>query len=289
MWRALADTAPAGRRLLTWVLDFRLVPAMESSRFRPSFVFHNVDIQTDGAAEGRMARIASLCVCPSSAVADVQRRVNPRTMATGHGITGENSTLSAAIARQRGSTRAPTGIVGFVGLWDPRRLDLALVRRLLSAHPTLILEATAAAETMSDIVRDFPGRVRPLGLLKWSGVLERAASWDAAVIPYDLGNPAIYYSCPYKLPPLLAAAIPVISVDIPGIRGLARHLYLGSNNDEFVALVGRAIQAQLQVDPADAASLRAERAWDRILDSVIEAYDNALMHQSNDQGPHAAA
>lgn len=275
IWQALADAAPAGRRLVTWVLDFRLVPAMERARFRPDFLFHNVDIQTDGTEEGKMARMATLCVCPSSVVADLQRRVNPRTIAVGHGITTQMSALSAAVAQSRELARASTGIVGFVGLWN-QHVELGLVRRMLSAHPNLILEATAAPQTMTEIVRDFPGRVRPLGLLTWPQILERASSWDASVVPYDRQSPNIYYSCPYKLLPLLAAAIPVICVDIPSIRGLAPHLYLSSNDEDFVADVGRVIRGELRADPAAAAKVRVERAWDRILDRVIAAYDEAL-------------
>jgi hypothetical protein len=287
-WRALADAAPPGRRLLTWVLDFRLVPAMDSAGFRPSFLFHNVDIQTDGVAEGRMAQMATLCACPSSAVADLQRRVNPRTIAIGHGITGQVSDLSAAVAQQRASVRAPTGVVGFVGLWN-QHVELGLVRRMLGAHPALVLDVTAAPEATQDIAREFPGRVRPLGFLPWPRVLEHAASWDAAVVPYDRRSPNIQYSCPYKLNPLLAAAIPVICVDIPGIRGLAPHLYLTADDDEFVTAVGRAIRGELRVDPTVAATVRAERAWDRILDRVIAAYDDALLKQSHGQTSHAAA
>jgi hypothetical protein len=275
MWRALADTAPRGKRLLTWALDFRLVPAMEASRFQPSFLFHNVDIQTDGDAEGRMARLASLCVCPSSTVAEIQRRVNPRTIAIGHGITRQISDLTAAAAQRRVPGRPPVGVVGFVGFWDPRRLDLGLVRRMLGAHPDLVFEVTVGPDDVADLSREFPGRVRPLGVLTWPSVLERAVAWDAAVIPYDLRNPNIYHSCPYKLPPLLAAAVPVVCVDIPNIRGLAPHLYMAAGADDFVALVGRAVSGGLPVEPAAVDAFRADRAWDRILDRVIEEYDKA--------------
>jgi hypothetical protein len=270
-WRALADAAPRGRRLVTWVLDFRFVPVMERERFRPKFLFHNVDIQTDGINESRMARIATLCVCASS--------VNSRTITIGHGIASQISDLSAATARQRELVPPSTGVVGFVGYWDPRHIDFGLVRRMLAAHPALVFEVTASTEAVADLSRDFPGRVRPLGFLTWPSILERAASWDAAVVPYDVRSPVIHYCCPYKLPPLLGAAIPVICVDIGSIRGLAPHLYLSSDDEEFVALVGRAVRGDLRVDPAVAAAFRAERAWDRILDRVIAAYDDVLPQQ----------
>src|SRR5206468_12754220 len=122
----------------------------------------------------------------------------------------------------------------------------------------------------------FPGRVRPLGLLTWPQILERSCSWDASVVPYDRRSPNIYFSCPYKLLPLLAAAVPVICVDIPSIRGPAPHLYLSSDDDAFVADVGRAIRGELRADPAAVAKLRVERAWGSILDRVIAEYDNAL-------------
>jgi hypothetical protein len=274
-WRALADAAPRGRRLLTWVVDFRLVPAMESARFRPSFLFHNADIQTDGINESRMARMATLCACSSSAATDLLRHVNARTITIGHGITRQISDLSAAVARQREPVRPPTSVVGFVGFWSPAHIELGLVRRMLRAHPRLVLEVTTPPESITELSREFPGRVRPLGFLTWPSILERAASWDAAVVPYDVRRPVIYYSCPYKLPPLLAAAIPVICVDIPGIRGLAPHLHLAHDDDEFVATVGRAINGGLRVDHEAAATFRAERAWARILDRVIVAYDES--------------
>ena len=44
-WRALLDAAPRGRRLVTWVVEYRLAWALEREGFRPPFVFHNVDVR----------------------------------------------------------------------------------------------------------------------------------------------------------------------------------------------------------------------------------------------------
>jgi hypothetical protein len=276
-WRALAEAAPADRPLVTWVLEFRFAPVMEFDGYRPPFVFHNVDVQTDGGQEARMAALASLSACSSSAAADLIRPSNSHTIAIGHGVTREIAELAAGVAQERQSSPEPRRTVGFVGFWSPHvHVDMQLVRRLLATHRELVLEITTSVESISDLAGEFPGRVRPLGFLPWPEILRRTVQWDAAVVPYDAGRPKIYYSCPYKIPPLLSAALPVICVDIPSIRGLAPHLHLAADADQFVALTGRAIQGQLRVNPADARAFRDERAWDRILDHVVSAYDEAL-------------
>ena len=131
---------------------------------------------------------------------------------------------------------------------------------------------------MASLVREFPGRIRPLGFLTWPNILERTTTWDAAVVPYDAQSPNIYYSCPYKVFPLVSAGMSVICVDIPALRGLSPNLRLASTADEFIALVGRAMRGELKADADAAASFRRERSWDRILDRVIAAYDEALLH-----------
>jgi hypothetical protein len=275
-WRALAETAPPDRQLVTWVLEFRFAPVLEFDGYRPPFVFHNVDVQTDGQQEARMARLATLCACSSSAAAELVGRSNPHTMTIGHGISRETAELAAQAAAERRASPAQTGTVGFVGYWSPHvHIDMQLVRRMLSTYPDLILEVTTPAETIVDLSSEFPGRVRPLGFLSWPEILRRTVHWDAAVIPYDGAKPVIYYSCPYKVPPLLSAALPVICVDIPAIRRLAPHLHLAGNAEEFIALTGRALRGELRVDPADASAFRAERAWDRVLGPVVSAYAEA--------------
>jgi hypothetical protein len=275
-WRALAEAAPAHRRLVTWALEFRFAPVIERDGYRPRFVFHNVDVQSDGRQEARMAGLATLCACPSSAAADLVRPSNPHTIAIGHGVTRETAEIAAVVAQERQSSLEPKRTVGFVGFWSPNvRIDMQLVRRLLSTHRDLVLEVTTPAESIADLAGEFPGRVRALGFLPWAAILRQTLQWDAAVVPYDATTPRIIYSSPYKIPSLLAAGLPVISVDIPGIRGLAPHLHLAADADQFISLTGRALRGELPVDPADASAVRKERAWDRILDRVVRAYDEA--------------
>jgi hypothetical protein len=276
-WRALVEAAPAHRRLVTWALEFRFAPVIERDAYRPPFIFHNVDVQTDGKQEGRMAGLSTLCACSSPAAAELVRSSNPRTIAIGHGVTRENAELAAVAAQERQASLGPTRTVGFVGLWNPAaRIDVPLVRRMLSTHADLILEVTTPADSIVDLTGEFPGRVRPLGFLPWPEILRRTIQWDAALVPYDLGSPIIRYSCPYKIFPLLSAALPVISVDLVSIRGLAPHLHLAADADQFISLVGKAVRGELRVNPSDATAFREERSWDRILDRVINAYDEAL-------------
>jgi hypothetical protein len=275
MWRALVEAAPANRRLVTWVLEFRFASIIEGDGYRPRFVFHNVDIQKDGKPEARMAGHSTLCACSSSAAAELLRPSNPRTISIGHGVSRENAQLGAVAAHDRQASPGPKRTVGFVGHWSPHvHIDMELVRRMLAAHPELILEVTTPAESIADLAGEFPGRVRALGFLPWSEILRRTLEWDAAVVPYDGKKPKIFYSCPYKIPPLLSAALPVICVDIPAIRGLAPHLHLSTSADEFIALTGRAIRGELRVNPADASAFRKARVWDNILDQVVVAHDD---------------
>lgn len=284
-WRALVDAAPGDHRLVIWALEFRFAPVLRAEGYWPPFIFHNVDIQTDGTEEARMARLARLTVCPSSAAADVLRVSNPRTIAIGHGVTRQLAELAAVAASQRAASSVPTRTLGFVGLWNPAaRIDTKLVEQVLSTEPDLILEVTATAESIVDIAGKFPGRVRPLGILTWPEILQRSLTWDAALVPYDVTRPHIYYSCPYKIFPLLSAGLPVISVDILAIRGLAPHLYVARRADEFVAAAQRAVRGELRSVPADARAFREARVWDRILDHVIDAYDDSSRPTREFQG-----
>jgi hypothetical protein len=80
---------------------------------------------------------------------------------------------------------------------------------------------------------------------------------------------------------VLSAGLPLISVDAIALRGLAPHLHLATQADQFVTLARRALRGELRANLADATGFRDERVWDRVVDKVVGIYDEILRHKDD--------
>ncbi|MBA2300973.1 MAG: glycosyltransferase [Chloroflexi bacterium] len=145
-----------------------------------------------------------------------------------------------------------------------------------SLRETLI--ARAAAAPFKDRVFVLPP-VRPSELLEWT------ASSDVMVMAIQPTSLNHRYTTPQKLFEALAAGVPVVASDLPGMADIVRVTEAGVLCDPTAsASIAAAIRQVLEQPPADLAAMRqrARRAaqdtynWDRQVTTLFEVYRRLL-------------
>jgi glycosyltransferase involved in cell wall biosynthesis len=143
------------------------------------------------------------------------------------------------------------------------------------------LAARAAAPPFKDRVFVLPP-VRPSELLEWT------ASSDVMVMAIQPTSLNHRYTTPQKLFEALAAGVPVVASDLPGMADVVRATDAGVLCDPTSpASIAAAIRQVLDQPPADLAAMRerAKRAahdtynWDRQVTTLFEVYRRLLRQE----------
>lgn len=122
--------------------------------------------------------------------------------------------------------------IGFYGnLYD--WIDFELVDQLAQARPgwTFVMIGPARSDLSRWQQRrnvHFLGRREPEQLPAY------CKGFDAAIIPYKLSDPRMESVNPVKLRELLAAGVPVVTADIPEVRGISRYVRTARGREEFL-------------------------------------------------------
>ncbi len=123
--------------------------------------------------------------------------------------------------------------IGFYGnLYD--WIDFELVDQLAAARPSWSF--VMIGPERSDLS---PWRQRAnvyfLGRREPGQLPAYCKGFDAAIIPYKLTDPRMESVNPVKLRELLAAGVPVVTADIPEVRGISQFVRTARGMDDFLA------------------------------------------------------
>lgn len=149
------------------------------------------------------------------------------------------------VQRRRAGSRVPALLadlprprVGFVGSIT-EFTDLALIAELARSRPAWSFVLVGPAGVRVDELRSLPN-VLMTGKVAHDDVLDLLPGLDAAVVPYRI-TPAIEVASPLKIHEYLDSGLPVVSVDIPEVRGHGPDVELASGPQEFLAALDRAV------------------------------------------------
>lgn len=165
-------------------------------------------------------------------------------------------------------TALPGPRVVYVGALG-QRLDVDAVRAVASSVPggTVALIGPVDEADVLDPLRD----VRdvhlhgPVGRAEVVGILHAA---DVCIVPHRRTALTEAMS-PLKVYEYLAAGRPVVATDLPGIRGLGRHVELVEGAGDFPAAVERALHRGPMPEEEREAFIRAH-AWGHRLDELLD-------------------
>jgi glycosyltransferase involved in cell wall biosynthesis len=162
----------------------------------------------------------------------------------------------------------PRPIVGFFGGIDDYVVDLDLFRRVAEGlpHCSLVLIGDATC-SMDDLV-SLPN-VYWLGFRPYEQIPAYGAAFDVALMPW-LRNDWIEHSNPIKLKEYLALGLPVVSTDFPEVHYYRDQIAIARDADEFVMLVGEAIDGS-PTGTEDSRRARVEVVtWDRQAGALVK-------------------
>lgn len=155
--------------------------------------------------------------------------------------------------------RLPAPRIGFVGAISDHKIDVALLRRLAEAHPEwsiVLIGKIGEGDPWADVaaLRGLPN-VHLLGPRSYAALPAYLKGFDAALLPSAL-NDYTRGMFPMKFFEYLAAGCPVVSTELPALRGYAHVASFAATHDQFVAALEAALRGR---GPALAARLAVAR------------------------------
>jgi hypothetical protein len=197
--------------------------------------FSSFSDHADLAGEERaLAASADLVTVTAQALHDKLAPLSKRCRLVRNGCDPEH--FGPALARPAANGRPVIGFFGGVHEWFDVPLVADLARRRSDWDFWLI------GDTYGGNVDELRGlaNVRFWGELSYTG-LPRVASWfDVGLIPF-LRTPLTLATTPVKVYEMLAAGLPVVSVDLPELRSLQPLVTLGEGVEEIERLLAAAL------------------------------------------------
>jgi glycosyltransferase involved in cell wall biosynthesis len=123
--------------------------------------------------------------------------------------------------------------------------------------------------------------VRMVGAQAYESLPNWARAFDVAIIPYRR-NRQVMNANPLKLREYLATGKPVVSVSTPEVDRFAEFVAIAQTNDEFVALVDRALQEDDPLASQRRMQSVADSSWDvRVAQTLAIVSDGMRQLRSN--------
>ena len=158
-------------------------------------------------------------------------------------------------------------IVGFFGLittW----VDLDLVFKCAKTYPSvsfvLIGRATVDMGKYSGL-----GNFIYLGEVAYEYLPEYARLFDVGIVPFIL-NELTIASNPIKILEYLALGLPVVSTNLPEARKFGDSILIAENDNEFISLIGIALQRNSLEEKEERRMKARKYSWDAIGDLLSQ-------------------
>lgn len=170
----------------------------------------------------------------------------------------------------------PRPVIGYVGnLSDRVRFDL--ISKTAQAHPEWSIVLIGSAHLNDEVLRlqEYPN-ITLLGVVPYEKAVEHIAHFDVAMIPHENGKLTEAMN-PLKLYVYSAVGVPVVSTRIPNINDFEQSLYIGQDDDDFIAKIEAALEDRKKgaFRRMDAQSLYPF-SWQKRVKDIFAALDDVL-------------
>ena len=246
-WRA-GDTA---RPLVVWTyLPNPVIAQIAETENAAALVYEYADlasVRLHVRSERHRQRVAAwedtMFARSTSVFVPTERLMEARhiTVKTAHVIPHGMPSVVAGTGRRvwDDEQRWPRPRVAFVGSISPV-VDIGLLDDLASSRPDWSFIVVGPARVRVDELARHPN-VLITGERDQDDVTALLAECDVGIIPYRTTAPGIDTVSPLKLQDYLAQGLPVVSVDIPGARGLPDDVQIAAGAQEFGDAIERAV------------------------------------------------
>lgn len=154
----------------------------------------------------------------------------------------------------------PHPIIGFYGTlyhW----VDQELVAGIARLRPAWSIVLVGKAMTDLTIVRKLPN-IHIFESYPYQELPQFCKGFDVGIIPYRLQDPRMQSVNPLKLREYLAAGLPVVSVDLPEVRGISDDVFIAQGAHEFVKKIGQALKEDSPARKYQRSKQMAFHSWE---------------------------
>jgi len=235
----------------------------------------DVDPREVARMDDDLTRRADQVFVASSTLLGRKRELNRSTLHSPHGVDvalfQKASEPSLSVAEGARNLRHP--VIGFFGLIEAW-IDLDLILYLARQRPdwTFLLIGRVAVPVGELAVQPnvvFTGAQPYEDLPRW------AKAFDVAMIPYRLTEQVLHAN-PLKLREYLATGKPVVSVSTPEIDQFGAVVRIASGKEDFLRLLGMALEGETQEIRDQRIKSVAKMSWDARVDEVMDVIGRRL-------------
>jgi glycosyltransferase involved in cell wall biosynthesis len=198
----------------------------------------------DGARIGRMERAlcerADVVFTTARTLWERKRPLNPETHLALHGV--DHAHFAAALDERTPPAQDLAGgggpVIGFFGLvhdW----IDISLLAHVARQRPHWTVAVIGKANVDLSSLAALPN-VKLLGRRPYEELPRYCKAFSVGVMPFVL-NQLTENVNPIKMREYLSAGLPVVSTDLPEVRGFSRHCRVAHTPDEFLAACDAAV------------------------------------------------
>ena len=229
--------------------------------------FSHVDGERIGRMEGDLCRRADVVFTTARSLWERKRGLNVNTHLALHGVDHQHFARAlddgTTITEDLASCRRP--IIGFFGLvhdW----IDLSLLAHVAERRPDWTVAVIGKANVDVSTLARLPN-VKLLGRRPYEELPRYCKAFSVGVMPFVL-NELTSNVNPIKMREYLSAGLPVVSTDLPEVRGYADSVRVARSPDEFLG----ACEAAVAEDSPEARRRRSEamasESWEAKVDEL---------------------
>jgi glycosyltransferase involved in cell wall biosynthesis len=170
----------------------------------------------------------------------------------------------------------PEPRLGFYGFLSDEWLDYELVARMAREHPEwhIVLIGRPRAGMDESQLRA-SANIHYLGLKPFTELPAYTRHFALGLIPFRV-NRLTMHSNPLKLLEYLAGGLPVVSTDIPEVRGYREFVHIARSHEEYIALCARAIAEDTPSQRLQRSEFARANSWEARLKLISDIVDSEI-------------
>lgn len=230
--------------------------------------------------EEEAIRRSDLAFVTSQNLLRLKKHLNPNTYVLNNAVDISifEKALQGPLPRPKELEGVTGKIIGFTGNINEYRLNYPLFKKIAEKHPdkTLVMVGPLNSEDYRHHGLDAMPNVILTGGKHIRELPAFLQHFDVAIIPF-LKNKLTESIYPLKINEYLAAGKPVVATDFSeDIKGFGDDVYLASNEEDFVSLIGRAIAEDGRERVAHRVATAKQNTWTERVRQFWEIVDPYL-------------
>lgn len=221
--------------------------------------------------EPKLIASNDLCVANSTFLAEYCKQFNPHSYYVGQGcdldIFVENK--EKQVPADLSAVKRP--VIGYVGALQSIRLDIALLAHLAAARPdwTIALVGPEDDVFKASNLHQFPNIIFT-GMKPISELPDYINAFDVCINP-QLVNQVTIGNYPRKIDEYLAIGKPVVATATKAMETFSDFVYLAADKEEYVALIGKALEAHTTALQQARRTFALEHTWENSVSEIYKA------------------